>query len=309
MDNIEKESERSLEIHYVKKNAQKKKSLPKILTAIGIATVSVYGIACVGLWVTQNRFIYKPNRTVTTTPAEKFQLPFQDIYLPVKLENGSIEKIHGWWIPSTRKDARVLLYLHGVGKNIQAHLENFNRLHNLGFSVLAIDYRGYGRSDGDFPSESGVYIDAQMAWDYLIQQQQIKPEQIVIYGHSLGGAIAIELANKHPDAAGLIVESSFTSMRDMVSLDPKFAIFPIDLLLHQKFDSIHKVATLKMPVLYIHGTSDEVVPFHMSQKLYEATLGNKQLVFIPNGKHNTNAEVGGAMYLQTIQNFVLKGTP
>jgi uncharacterized protein len=296
------ETERSLET----KRTKPKKSLSKILAAIGVTTVSIYGLSCFGLWFAQSRFIFKPIRPVTTTPAEAYKLTYQDVYLPVKLENGNTENIHGWWIPSDRKDAQVLLYLHGTGKNIQANLEHSNRLHKLGFSILLIDYRGYGRSDGDFPSEAGIYLDAQTAWNYLTQQQKINPKQIVIYGHSLGGAIAIDLAQKHPDAAGLIVESSFSSMRDMVYLDPKFSIFPIDILLNQKFDSIHKVADLKMPVLYIHGTADEVIPFNMSQKLFDATLASKQLVFIPNGKHNTNATVGGEMYLQTVRNFAQK---
>ncbi|MEE3717633.1 alpha/beta fold hydrolase [Tumidithrix elongata RA019] len=300
------ESDKALENSSNSKKLVTKKSVPKVLTALGLTSISIYSFACVGLWFGQTRFIFKPTHTVTTTPAEAYKLTFQDLYLPVKLENGSIEKIHGWWIPSANKDAQVLLYLHGNGKNMQANLEHANRLHKLGFSILMIDYRGYGLSDGGFPSESGVYIDAQTAWDYLTQQQQINPKQIVIYGHSLGGAIAIDLASKHPDAAGLIVESSFTSMRDMVYRDPKFSIFPVDLLLNQKFDSIHKVTTLKMPVLYIHGTEDELIPASMSQQLFDTTLTSKQLLLIPNGKHNNNAVVGGSVYLQAVQNFAQK---
>jgi alpha-beta hydrolase superfamily lysophospholipase len=122
-----------------------------------------------------------------------------------------VERIHVWWI-AAQPDAKVLLYLHGNGINMGAAVANAHQFHQLGFSVLLIDYRGYGRSEGSFPTETRVYQDAVTAWDYLVKQRQIQPSQIFLFGHSLGGAIAIDLAVQHPDAAGLIVESSFTSM-------------------------------------------------------------------------------------------------
>jgi pimeloyl-ACP methyl ester carboxylesterase len=278
------------------------KWLPQALPKIGLASVSVYSVACLSLWVGQSRFIFFPQREITTQP-EQYKLSYQDVSLPVQTEEGKTENIHGWWIPANRPNAKVLLFLHGNSQNIGGNLKHANRFHELGFSVFIPDYRGYGKSEGGFPSETQVYADAQTAWNYLTQQRGINPKEIFIYGHSLGGAIAIDLATKHPEAAALIVESSFTSIADMVRRDPKFAIFPVDLLLHQKFDSIHKVRSLTMPVLYIHGTADSLIPFSMSQQLFDATSSSKKLVFIPNGGHSNNATVNRSLYFSAVQNF------
>ncbi|XZO00444.1 MAG: alpha/beta hydrolase [Microcoleus sp.] len=176
----------------------------------------------------------------------------------------------------------VVLYLHGNGLNVGANVEHANRFHQLGMSVFLIDYRGYGKSQGEFPTESQVYEDAQLAMDYLVKQRGINPKQIYIYGHSLGGAIAIDLAVRNPEAAGLIVEGSFTSAREMVDFQSGvYRIFPIDLLLRQRFDSIAKVDRLEMPVLFIHGTADTVVPVEMSKKLFDAAPEPKQLYIVP----------------------------
>jgi uncharacterized protein len=199
---------------------------------------------------------------------------------------------------------RVVLYLHGNGSNVGANVEHANRFHGLGLSVFLIDYRGYGKSQGDFPSESRVYEDAQQAWDYLVKQRGINPNQIYIYGHSLGGAIAIDLAVRNPEAAGLIVEGSFTSVRAMVDFQkPLFRVFPIDFLLAQRFDSLSKVDRLQMPVLFIHGTADTVVPAEMSQKMFDAAPEPKQLYMVPNGGHNNAAQIGGAEYLRVVSKF------
>ena len=212
--------------------------------------------------------------------------------------------MHGWWIPASKPNAQVLLYLHGNGINIGANVAHANRFHRLGFSVLLPDYRGYGRSEGRFPTEASVYQDAAVAWDYLVQERKIQPEQIFLYGHSLGGAVAIDLAVKHPDAAGLIVESSFTSIRDIVDYQSIYRIFPIDLILNQRFDSIRKVRSLALPVLFIHGTADLRVPATMSQQLYEAAPQPKQLVLIPDAGHNDTAETAGDKYFQMMQKFI-----
>jgi len=212
-------------------------------------------------------------------------------------------------VPRLNKEGlgRVVLYLHGNGSNVGGNVEHANRFHRLGLSVFLIDYRGYGKSQGDFPSESQVYEDAQLAWDYLVKQRGIHPSQIYIYGHSLGGAIAIDLAVRHPEAAGLIVEGSFTSARAMVDFQAGiYRVFPIDLLLTQRFDSIAKVDRLQMPVLFIHGAADTVVPTQMSQKLFDAAPEPKQLYIVPDGGHNNTAQIGGAEYLDRVNQFLDK---
>lgn len=278
------------------------KKLPlKLLLSIGVVAALIYVGASVYLFLQQTRFIFFPSPLIQTTP-EFFNLRYQEVWLSVTT-SGGVERIHGWWIPA-QSNARVLLYLHGNGINIGANVAHAQRFHNMGFSVLLIDYRGYGQSEGAFPTEASVYQDAAVAWDHLVQQRQINPNQIFIYGHSLGGAIAINLALQQPNAAGLIVESSFTSIRDMVDLQPIYRVFPVDLILRQRFDSIHKVRSLQLPVLFIHGTADWQVPAQMSQRLYAAAPEPKQLVLIPNAGHNNVAETAGNQYLQTVKNFV-----
>ncbi|MBD2305397.1 alpha/beta fold hydrolase [Chroococcidiopsis sp. FACHB-1243] len=263
---------------------------------------SLYIIAGLFLYFQQTRFIFFPRATIDTTPAA-FNLDFQEVWLPVKIGN-RVEKMHSWWIPASTPSNRVLLYLHGNGINIGANVAHANRFHRMEFSVLLPDYRGYGLSQGNFPSESQVYQDARVAWDYLVKEKKIPANRIFIYGHSLGGAVAIDLAVKQPKAAGLIVESSFTSVADMVNHQQIYRIFPIDLLLHQRFDSIDKVGSLAMSVLFIHGTADWQVPASMSQQLYQAAPQPKQIFLVPEAGHNNTAEVAGSKYFQVVQQFV-----
>lgn len=266
---------------------------------------TIYLITCLFLYFQQTRFIFFPRATIDTTPAA-FNLPYQEVWLPVKTASKQVEKIHSWWIPVSTTSDRVLLYLHGNGINIGANVAHANRFHRMGFSVLLPDYRGYGLSQGSFPTESQVYQDAQVAWDYLVKERKIPANRIFIYGHSLGGAVAIDLSVKQPDAAGLIVESSFTSVADMVNHQQVYRIFPIDLLLHQRFDSIEKISSLAMPVLFIHGTADWQVPVSMSQQLYQAAPQPKQIFLVPGAGHNNTAEVAGSQYFQVVQQFVKK---
>ncbi|HIK09029.1 MAG TPA: alpha/beta fold hydrolase [Oscillatoriaceae cyanobacterium M33_DOE_052] len=275
--------------------------------AVSGVVISAYIAVCIFLLVAQNRLIFFPTQEITATPA-KVELDYEDIWLPVadSTSQNTEERIHGWWLPAARQQqGRVLLYLHGNSENISGNIHHANRFHKLGFSVFLIDYRGYGSSEGSFPTEESVYQDAETAWNYLVEQRGIPPEQIVIYGHSLGGAVAIELADRQPRAAGLIVEGSFTSIRDMTTYRyPWFVIFPIDQLLTHHFDSISKVSQLKMPVLFIHGTADETVPYPMSQTLFAAAPEPKQLFTVPGAGHENLAKLSGETYLQTIRNFM-----
>ena len=266
---------------------------------------TMYIVAGLFLYFQQTRFIFFPRASIDTTPAA-FNLQYQEVWLPVKTATNKVEKIHGWWIPASSPSNRVLLYLHGNGINIGANVAHASRFQRMGFSVLLPDYRGYGLSQGNFPTESQVYQDAQVAWEYLVKQRKIPPQQIFIYGHSLGGAVAIDLAVKHPDAAGLIVESSFTSVADMVNHQQIYRIFPVSLLLHQRFNSIDKVGALAVPVLFIHGTADWQVPAGMSQQLYASAPQPKQIFLVPEAGHNNTAEVAGNQYFQVVKQFVKK---
>ncbi len=272
----------------------------KLLGLILGLLATLYLVACLYLYFRQTRMLFFPTAQITTTPAD-FGLPFEEVWIPVG-DRG--DRIHGWWIPASGPETGVLLYLHGNGINIGANVEQANRFHQLGLSVLLIDYRGHGRSQGSFPHEQQVYQDAEASWQYLIQDRNVAPQHLFIFGHSMGGAIAINLASQHPDAAGLIVQSSFTSIRDMVDRNPIYRIFPIDLLLTQRLESIRKVPRLQMPTLFIHGLADAEVPAQMSQMLYAAAPQPKQIYLVPIAGHNNVAATAGEAYLQIVQQFI-----
>jgi alpha-beta hydrolase superfamily lysophospholipase len=219
----------------------------------------------------------------------------QDIYLPVG--NGApAERIHAWWWPADEPGAPVVLYLHGVRWNLTGHLNRMSQLRRFGFSVFAIDYRGFGKSDGDLTSEATVYEDARAAWNWLIKREP-DPSRRYIYGHSLGGAVAIDLAAQisgtSESARGLIVESSFTSVPELVS-ESGYGWVPI--LISQKFDSTAKITQIAMPVLIVHGADDRYVPAQMSSALYAAAPQPKKLLLIPNASHNNSVWTGDADY-------------
>lgn len=290
----------------------------QLLICIGV--LAAYSSTCLLLFLRQSYLIFRPTSQFLTLPSSPdFQLPYQDERITIA---GSGEYIHSWWIaaptPQEKLSAipnepvrvlkvpKVILYFCGAAgnKGYYNHVARLQGLRQLGFSVLVIDYRGFGSSQGNFPSESQLYQDSQIAWDYLVKVRRIPPEQIVIYGESLGGAVAINLAIKHPEACALIIQSSFTSMAEEIKHQNWLWMFPVDLLLTQRFDSISKVSSLRLPVLFIHGTADSVVPSYMSQQLYNAAPEPKQLFLIPGGEHFRIYQPGRNSYLQAIQKFI-----
>ena len=264
-----------------------------------------YGVLGLVFWGCQScvsYFIFEPDRTLYAKPAD-FSFNVRDVGLRVRLSGDAGQSLHGWWVASAAWDAKVLLYLHGNDGNVSTSMGDIAPLRELGYAVFMLDYRGYGESEGSFPSEKTVYEDAEAAWIYLVEQRGINPAHLYIYGHSLGGAIGIELALHHPEAAGLIVESGFTSLRDMAKLRKRYALLPMQLL-NQRFDSIQKVSKLKLPVLYIHGTADEVVPYAMGEQLFKASGGRKRFIAVGGGLHANSAAVGGPLFRAAIRNFV-----
>jgi uncharacterized protein len=268
--------------------------------AAGVLGITAYLAVCLFIYFRQPKYIYFPSHVIEKTPA-LYNLPFEEVWLPIAPSNK--ERLHGWWIGSNHPE-RILLYLHGNALNIGANLYAASGFYKAGFSVLLIDYRGFGRSEGRFPNETRIYEDAATTWNYVVGERKIDPGQIYIYGHSLGGAVAIDLAIKHPDAAGLIVESTFTSVQRVTAARKLFAIFPVKLLLTQKFDSINKVSNLKIPVLFIHGINDSTVPAFMSQELYTAAPKPKQLILVPGADHNNVGEVAPLKYLKAVRSFI-----
>jgi pimeloyl-ACP methyl ester carboxylesterase len=256
-----------------------------------------YGAASWYLWANQRELIFFPSRGVHQSPAD-LDLNYEDVWVPVGAS--PTVSLHGWWLQADPA-APVFLYLHGNDLNIGGNVERIARLHRMGFTVLAVDYRGYGKSGGEFPSETQVYEDAETAWNYLAQERHVDPKQALIYGHSLGGAIAIELALRHPEAAGLIVESTFTSLPEMAKTI--YWMFPVDCLLNQRFDALARAPKLRVPALFIHGTADREVPYAMSKALFAAANGFKRLTLIPGGGHEDSAMVDATLYTRAVLDF------
>jgi uncharacterized protein len=251
------------------------------------------------LWANQRELIFLPSRDVRQSPSD-VGLKYEEVSVPIL--GSQPTSLRGWWLPSGDTAAPTFLYLHGNDLNIGGNVEHVARLNRLGFAVLAVDYRGYGKSEGAFPSETQVYEDAEAAWSYLVHDRRVDPAQAFVYGHSLGGAVAIQLALRHPEAAGLIVESTFTSMPEMAKT--VYWMFPADWLLNQRFDALAKMPMLKVPVLFIHGTADTEVPYAMSERLFNAATGPKWLTLVPDGGHEDSASAGETLYTRAVLGFV-----
>lgn len=228
---------------------------------------------------------------------------------------GDSQNIYAWWWPAEQADAPAVLYLHGSRWNLTGHLFRLEQVRSLGFSVLAIDYRGFGQSLGELPSEASVYQDARIAWDHL-KTLQPDPGKRLIYGHSLGGAVAVDLAaelgreaerrDEKPAARALIIESTFTNLAD-IATEVADTSWPIRWLLSQKFDSIDKIDQVGMPLLVVHGTADQYVPARFSEALYDAARQPKRLLLIEGGTHNNSMRLGRQAYRRALDELLHDG--
>ena len=212
-------------------------------------------------------------------------------------ETGQPVKLHGLWLAheSLRQDpkAPVMLYLHGARYNVTGSAFRARRMQELGFSVLAIDYRGFGKSSEALPSERMAVEDARAAWDWLGREYPDRPRYI--FGHSLGGAIAIELAAQVTDETGTLVEGSFTSIPDVVS-SYKWGWLPLGPLITQRFEAVKRVAEIGSPLLVVHGSEDRTIAPELGQKLYEAAKGQKRFELVQGGSHHNTNAVGQPQY-------------
>ena len=240
-------------------------------------------IGAVGILIAMMAYLYFNQERIIFLPRSDFELTPEDIgltYEEMSIRMDDEVTVHGWYFPYGN-DGPTVLFCHGNAGNISHRLETAEYLVSLGANVLLFDYRGYGKSTGH-PTESGLYVDAQTCFDWLVNEKDIPPENIVLMGRSLGGAVAVELATSN-DCRGLIVESSFTSVPDMAQI--VYPWLPIKFIVRHKFASIDKIAEVKMPVLVLHSKADEMIPYAMGQRLYEATTAPKKFMEIT-GDHN-----------------------
>lgn len=258
---------------------------------------------CASLDEKQAQWIFQPNSR-DWGGGSGGQHEMADVWIEFgSVATGQRVKLHALWHPAFPQDASrtqsapVLLYLHGVRWNVTGSAHRVRRMQELGFSVLALDYRGFGKSAADTPTERLVYEDARAAWDWLAAQY---PERArYIFGHSLGGAIAIELASQVNDEAGTMVEGAFTSIPDVVRTMP-WGWLPVGPLITQRFEAIDKVARVGSPLLVVHGTQDTLIKPYLGQRLFAAAREPKALVLVDGGSHHNTNAVGQLQYRQAI---------
>jgi len=218
---------------------------------------------------------------------------------------GTQDRLHMWWLPHADKRAPALLYLHGTFRNLYRNIGKIDALREAGFSVLAVDYRGWGESSPLVPSEATIYADAAVAWAELARREP-EPRKRVLYGHSMGGGVAIELASRMRhgvDYGALIVESTFTRMPDVATARGRLAQF-LAWLWSPQFASIEKVSRIDAPMLILHGSNDNTVPVALARRLRAAAPAGAQLVEIPGGSHSRLESDAPALYRQSLRAFI-----
>ena len=265
------------------------------MKVVVILSLLVAGVLLV--WFLIRKFersqMYFPEAVLETIPSA-IGLDYDDLFLTTS--DGV--RIHGWWIPAD-KSRGALLFCHGNAGNISHRLESIRIFHRMGLDLFIFDYRGYGRSEGA-PSEEGTYRDAAAAYDYLHRTRGIAPERIIIFGRSLGGAVAVELA-KEKKAGALICEATFTSAVDMGKLI--FPFLPVGLLIFDRYDAVSKVGELRLPKLFIHSRDDELVPFEQGERLFQAAADPKEFLEI-RGSHGGGFLENESAYCRAINGFL-----
>jgi uncharacterized protein len=256
-------------------------------------------VGCASLEEKQREWIFQPSDRSWGGTAEMAR-DMQEVWITFDSKvTSDPAKLHGLWLASDKHadDGPVLLYLHGARWNVEGSAPRMRRMQELGFSVLAIDYRGFGKSTHVLPSEEMSYEDARAAWDWLAAKYPQR--QRYIFGHSLGGAVAIDLASKVEDERGTIVEGTFTSIPDVAS-SMKWGWLPVGPLITQRFESIAKVSKLGSPLLVVHGDSDSLITSELGRKLYEAAQGRKRFVLVEGGSHFSTMAMGAAKYREAL---------
>ncbi|MDQ3058755.1 MAG: lysophospholipase [Pseudomonadota bacterium] len=271
---------------------------------------------CAVLDEKQRGWIFQPSERNWGDSAE-LAPEMQDVWISFNsAATGQPTKLHGLWLPADASrpgwngrpgsQTPLLLYLHGARWNVTGSVPRVRRMQQLGFSVLIIDYRGFGKSTPELlPSETMAYEDTRAAWDWLAARHPGQPRYI--FGHSLGGAMAIELASRVEDETGTIVEGTFTSIADVFAT-MKWGWLPIRPFLTQPFESVDKVARLGAPLLVVHGTQDKMIPLALGRKLYEAAPQPKAFVQVEGGTHHNTNALGQAQYRTALLELFGKGS-
>lgn len=251
--------------------------------------------ACVlYLKLMEKRMIYFPSSDVAWTPDES-KLTFEDL----SLRCGDGVTIHGWFVPATNQSRAVVVFLHGNAGNVSHRVDKILLLHRMGVDVCIVDYHGYGKSGGS-PSEQATYLDAEAAYDWLTQTRKIVPKRIIVWGESLGGGVATYIAAKR-EVGGLVLESTYTSLPDVGR--SVFPFLPTKLIMSTQYDSLARIKQVHAPVLSIHSPSDEVIPYRLGKRLFDAASEPKTFIELK-GDHNGGFLMSGEKYEAGIREYL-----
>lgn len=270
-----------------------------LVLSLAVAYGAVVGLA----FAFQDQLLFQPSSRLLATPDDAGME-----YETVRLDTDDGETLHGWWIPApgvSRETSpgefgkQTLLFFHGNAGNISGRLENVQQFHQLGLNVLIVDYRGYGRSTGS-PSEEGIYHDAAACWTHLTTDRGVSPDDIVVFGRSMGGGAATWVAARHTPGA-VILESVFTNVPDIGA--HHYSFLPVHALATNQFDNEARISEVDAPILFIHSRDDRVVPFKLGRRVYEAATEPKEFLEIQGG-HNDGFMVSADTYLQAINGFL-----
>jgi uncharacterized protein len=281
------------------------KSITVIVLRLGLILALLAGPGCAWLDGQQRQFIYRPTAGV---PAD-FAGPREgDKHYFVSLP-GTDPRQHValWWLPHARADAPTLLYLHGTFRNLFGNQRKIEALRSAGFSVLAVDYRGWGESSPLTPSEQSILADALVAWEEIKTYQPVAGKR-VIYGHSMGSGVALDLATRlqsPADYGGLVLESAFTSFTEVANASGWLASL-LNLFNPERFDSVSKISRVHAPLLMLHGSHDDTVPVSLGERLFAAANAPKQWLVVENAAHSDLDLADPTLYQATLQGFAAR---
>lgn len=247
----------------------------KVARVLAFIVIVIYFLVVITLFFLQTKLIFHPGKLARDF---KFKIGEEDDEIFLKTSDG--EEINSLFYQGTRHE--VILYFHGNAGDLSGwHFAAEDFVVN-GYSILIIDYRGYGKSTGTI-SEDGFYIDAETAYDYLRKQKGFAPQDIIIYGRSIGVGVAVDLASKHK-TRGLVLESAYTSLPSLANEKLPF-LFP-SLYMRYRFNNLRKIEKVESPVILIHGTLDTLIPISHSKKLLTKIKSKNKLIVVEGGAHN-----------------------
>jgi len=269
----------------------------RTLLSLFSVAAGIYLLLSLLLYLFQGSMVFLanlPGRALEATPAD-IGLDYEDVFL----DTSDGQRLHGWFVPAASARGTILFF-HGNAGNISHRLDSITIFHRLGLDVLIIDYRGYGRSSGK-PTEKGTYLDALAAWDYLVGDRGIPEERIILFGRSLGGAVAAWLGSQHIRPAAVIIESSFTSGVDMARR--LYPFLPARLITRLRYPVAEYAARLGSPVLVVHSRDDEIIPFEMGKSIHDAVTQRRAFIELRGG-HNDGFYISRDTYITGLDEFV-----